>query len=57
MQAGAQPYPMSPYMGLLHTALGDNLAEFLQGQESAEEALEDAVAAYTTAATEAGFIQ
>ncbi|GGL61245.1 ABC transporter substrate-binding protein [Wenxinia marina] len=57
MQAGAAPYPMTPYMGLLHTALGDNLAEFLQGQESAEEALEDVVAAYTTAATEAGFIQ
>ena len=57
MQGGAQPYPMLPYMGLLHTALGDNLAEFLQGQESAEKALEDTVAAYTTAAREAGFIQ
>ena len=57
MQGGAQPYPMTPYMGLLHTALGDNLAEFMQGQESAEEALDDVVAAYTTAATEAGFIQ
>ena len=55
--AGAKPYPMVPYMGLLHTALGDNLAEFLQGQESAEQALADAVAAYTVAATEAGFIQ
>ena len=57
MQAGARPYPMTPYMGLLHTALGDNLAEFMQGQESAEKALEDTVAAYTTAATEAGYIQ
>lgn len=54
---GARPYPMLPYMGLLHTALGDNLAEFMQGQESAEQALADATAAYTTAAREAGFIQ
>jgi len=54
---GARPYPMVPYMGLLHTAIGDNLAEFLQGQESAEQALADAVAAYTVAATEAGFLQ
>ncbi|OYX42997.1 MAG: sugar ABC transporter substrate-binding protein [Rhodobacterales bacterium 32-67-9] len=53
---GARPYPMVPYMGLLHTAIGDNLAEFMQGQESAEQALADATAAYTTAAKEAGFI-
>ncbi len=55
--AGAKPYPMLPYMGLLHTALGDNLAEFMQGQESAEQALADATTAYTTAAKEAGFLQ
>ena len=42
LQGGARPYPMLPYMGLLHTALGDNLAEYLQGQESAEQALADA---------------
>ncbi|RYG92428.1 extracellular solute-binding protein [Loktanella sp. IMCC34160] len=53
---GARPYPMLPYMGILHTALGDNLSEFLQGQESAEQALADIEAAYTTAATEAGFL-
>jgi multiple sugar transport system substrate-binding protein len=57
VQAGAKPYPMLPYMGLLHTALGDNLAEFMQGQESAEQALADVEAAYITAATEAGFLQ
>lgn len=55
--AGAKPYPMLPYMGLLHTALGDNLAEFMQGQESAEQALADVITAYTTAATEAGFLE
>lgn len=56
VQAGAKPYPMLPYMGLLHTALGENLSEFLQGQESAEQALADVTAAYNTAAKEGGFI-
>ncbi|SMX46248.1 ABC transporter substrate-binding protein [Maliponia aquimaris] len=56
LNKGARPYPMLPYMGLLHTALGDNLAEYLQGQESAEQALKDIEAAYTTAAKEAGFL-
>lgn len=55
--AGAKPYPMLPYMGLLHTALGDNLAEFMQGQETAEQALADATTAYNTAAKEAGFLK
>ncbi len=55
--AGAKPYPMLPYMGLLHTALGANLAEFMQGQETAEQALADATTAYNTAAKEAGFLK
>ncbi len=53
----AQPYPMLPFMGLLHTALGDNIADFLQGKESAEQALMDIEAAYTAAAKEKGFLQ
>jgi len=57
INAGAQPYPMLPFMGLLHTAIGDNLADFLQGKESAEQALADIEAAYTAAATEKGFLQ
>lgn len=56
-QGGAKPYPMIPYMGLLHTALGNELSDFLQGQESAEQALADVEAAYTTAAKEQGFLQ
>ncbi len=56
VQNGARPYPMLPYMGLLHTALGDNLVEFLQGAESAEQALTDVAKAYETAAREAGFL-
>ncbi|WP_084629975.1 ABC transporter substrate-binding protein [Jannaschia aquimarina] len=54
---GATPYPMLPYMGLLHTALGNELADFMQGKESAEQALADVEAAYTTAATEQGFLR
>ncbi|MEY8099230.1 ABC transporter substrate-binding protein [Falsihalocynthiibacter sp. S25ZX9] len=56
LQGGARPYPMLPYMGLLHTAIGDNLAEYLQGKESAEQAMSDITSAYETAATEAGFL-
>lgn len=55
--AGAAPYPMLPFMGALHTALGAELSDFLQGSESAEQALADVEAAYTAAATEQGFLQ
>lgn len=55
--AGANPYPMLPFMGLLHSALGDELSDFLQGNESAEQALADVEAAYTSAAKEQGFLQ
>jgi multiple sugar transport system substrate-binding protein len=54
--AGARAYPMQPYMGLLHTALSTELAEFMAGQESAEQALADVKASYTTAARDAGFL-
>ncbi|MEO0665864.1 MAG: extracellular solute-binding protein, partial [Pseudomonadota bacterium] len=54
--AGSIPYPMLPYMGLMHTALGNELAAFMQGDESAEQALADVEAAYITAAREQGFL-
>ncbi|MEJ6403889.1 ABC transporter substrate-binding protein [Yoonia sp. 2307UL14-13] len=57
VQSGAAPYPMVPFQGLLHTALGDNIADFLQGNESAEQTLADIEAAYTAAAKEKGFLQ
>jgi multiple sugar transport system substrate-binding protein len=47
-QGGAKPYPMVPQIGLLHNALGAELSDFMQGNESAEQALADVVAAYTT---------
>jgi len=55
-QAGSTPYPMLPYQGLLHTALGAELSDFMQGKESAEQALADVEAAYTAAAKEKGFL-
>ncbi|MEM7719788.1 MAG: extracellular solute-binding protein [Pseudomonadota bacterium] len=55
-QASTIPYPMLPYMGLLHTALGNELADFMQGKESAEQALKDVEAAYIAAAKEKGFL-
>lgn len=55
-QMGAAPYPSSVKMGLLHTALGNNIADFLTGAESAEATLADIEAAYRTAATEKGLL-
>jgi ABC-type glycerol-3-phosphate transport system substrate-binding protein len=57
MAMGAKPYPMLPYMGLLHTALGDNIADFLTGKEDAATTLADIEAAYTAAAKEKGFLK
>jgi maltose-binding protein MalE len=51
------PYPMLPYMGLMHSALGNELSDFMQGKESAEQALADVEAAYLAAAKEKGFLQ
>ena len=53
---GASPYPMLPWMGALHGALGAEIADFLQGNESAEQTLADVEAAYTAAAKEKGFL-
>ncbi|MEP2530412.1 extracellular solute-binding protein [Shimia sp.] len=56
-QMGTPPYPMLPYMGLMHGALGAELSDFMQGKESAEQALADIEAAYRAAAIEKGFLQ
>ncbi|GAA6207855.1 extracellular solute-binding protein [Cognatishimia sp. WU-CL00825] len=55
-QSQTIPYPMLPFMGLMHTALGAELTDFMQGKESAEQALKDVEAAYTAAAKEKGFL-
>lgn len=50
-------YPSTTAMGLMHSALGDNLAAFFTGEKSAEETLAAVDAAYTTAAKEAGVLK
>ena len=47
---------MLPQMGLMHGALGNEIVEFLQGNETAEQALKDVEAAYKTKAKEQGFL-
>jgi len=54
---GAASYPAATEMGLMHTALGDNLADFLTGAETAEQTLADIEEAYITAAKEQGLVQ
>lgn len=56
-QGEATPYPMVPQMGVLHTALGNELADFMAGKESTEQALKDVSAAYETSAREQGFLK
>lgn len=56
-QGGAVPYPASSQMGLMHTALGNGVADYLTGAKDAETTLKDIAAAYTTSAKEAGLIK
>jgi ABC-type glycerol-3-phosphate transport system substrate-binding protein len=54
---GAAPYPASGPMGIMHTALGNGIADYLNGAKDAETTLADIEAAYLTAAKEAGLVQ
>ena len=55
--SGTVPYPASPQMGMMHSALGSGIADFLTGAKDATTALADIEAAYTTTAKEAGLIK
>ena len=50
-------YPSTSQMGLMHTALGNELPAFFTGDRSAEETLAAVEEAYTTAAKEAGLLK
>ena len=50
------PYPMLPYAGLMHSAIGEELSDFMQGKENAEKTLADIEEAYKTKAKEKGFL-
>lgn len=55
--AGARPYPASGPMGIMHTSLGNGIADYLNGANDAATTLADIEAAYITAAKEAGLIE
>jgi ABC-type glycerol-3-phosphate transport system substrate-binding protein len=55
-EAGSTPYPMLPFQGLLHTAMGAEIPDYLQGKEDAAKTLADIEAAYNAAAKEKGYL-
>ena len=50
------PYPMLPYAGLMHSAIGKEISDFMQGKESATKTLSDIEDAYRASAKEKGFL-
>lgn len=56
-KAGSTPYPMVPFQGLLHTALGAEIPDYLLGKEDAAKTLADIEAAYNAAAKEKGYLK
>ena len=55
--AGAPPaYPSTSWMGLMHTAIGNNVPDFLTGKKDAQAVLKAIEDDYTTAAREAGIL-
>ena len=47
---------MLPYIGLMHSAIGSELADFMQNKEDAKKTLSDIEDAYRAAAKEKGFL-
>jgi len=56
VQGGAPSYPSRVEIGLMHTALGNNVADFLTGKQSAEATLQAIESDYRTAAEEQGLL-
>lgn len=55
-EAGAPAYPASKAHGMMHTALGNGVAAFLNGDKDAKTTLADIESEYTKAAKESGLI-
>ncbi len=55
--AGAPPYPSSTVYGLVASAVGDGVADFLTGKKTAEKTLADIEAAYLVKAKEQGLVK
>jgi ABC-type glycerol-3-phosphate transport system substrate-binding protein len=56
-QPGASSYPSTNEMGLMHTALGNELPAFFNGERDAAATLAAVEAAYVSAAKEAGILK
>lgn len=54
---GARPHPASGPMGIMHTALGNGISDYLTGAKDAVTALADIEAAYLISAKEAGLVK
>ena len=57
LNGGAVAYPASSEMGLMHTALGNGLSDYFNGDKDAATTLADIEAAYLTSAKEAGLVE
>jgi ABC-type glycerol-3-phosphate transport system substrate-binding protein len=57
LKLGAPAYPASARVGLIHTAIGNMVGDYLTGKTSAEQTLAAIEDRYTTAAKEAGLIK
>ncbi|TMM49464.1 ABC transporter substrate-binding protein [Sulfitobacter sabulilitoris] len=55
-QPAPQAYPSTSAMGLMHTAIGNGVSDYLTGAKDAATTLADIEAAYLTSAKEAGLI-
>lgn len=56
-QPGAPAYPSTSAMGLMHTAIGNGVSNYLTGSSDAEATLKGIEDAYLTSAKEAGLIK
>ena len=56
-KSGAKPYPSVPTMDMMHSALGGEVAEFMQGKKDAKATLAAVEARYVASAKEKGFLK
>lgn len=57
VQNKAVAYPMTSQIHLVHTALGNNIGDYLAGKESAKESLQNAIIEYEAAVKNESYIQ
>ena len=57
IKRGAKPYPSSAVMGIMHTALGNGIPEFLTGRTDAPTTLANIEEAYLKSASESGLVK